>query len=228
MKRMTRTISSFGVLLALATAGSAAAQTETGRGWQVELTGLSTRSTTASFDGSESSSGYGLGLEYRISPRFGVELDLLSSELEDRMSFSFFDEELLTIESSLQMTPVLAGLNVHLTPGRRADLYVGPVLGLIRYDDIELEFRGDFLEGATVPVQRVETEDGFAWGARLGVDVPIGRRGLFFTASATYLKAEVEVSSFAGEIGEDGEIVGGDSSFDLDPFVTQLGFGYRF
>jgi hypothetical protein len=143
------------------------------------------------------------------------------------MSFGFFDQEFLTIESSLRMTPVLAGLNIHLTPGRRADLYLGPVVGLVRYDDIEIEFRGDFLGGEVIPVQRVETEDGFAWGARLGVDVPIGRRGAFFTASATYLKAEVEVDGFDDPEGEDVEDFGS-SSFDLDPFLTQIGFGYRF
>lgn len=224
MNRMTRTISSLGILCALATGSHAAAQTRTDRGWKVELTGLSTQSTTGSFDGSEGSGGFGLGLEYRMSPRLGVQLDILSSQLEDEMSFGFFDEDFFTIQSSLRMTPVLAGLNVHLTPGRRADLYVGPVLGLIRYDDIELAFSGDVLEGEVVPVQRVRTEDGFAWGARLGVDVPIGGRGAFFTASATYLKSEVEVEGFDDPEVEDF----GSSSFDLDPLVTQLGFGYRF
>lgn len=223
MNGMTRTLSSLGIFLTLATGSQAAAQTE--RGWQVELTGLATRSTAGNFDGSESSSGFGLGLGYRISPRLGVELDVLSSKLEDRMTFGFFDDQLLTIESSLRMTPVLAGLDFHLTPGRRADLYMGPVLGLVRYDDIELEFGGDLLEGETVPVQRVQTKDGFAWGARLGVDVPLGRRGAFFTASATYLKAEVEVEGFDDpEIGEAEDF----GSFDLDPFLAQIGFGYRF
>lgn len=224
MNRTTRTISSLGIFFALATGSHAAAQTQTDRGWKVDLTGLATQSTTGSFGGSEDSGGFGLGVEYRMSPRLSVELDILSSELEEEMTFGFFDEEFFTIQSSLQMTTALAGLNVHLTPGRRADLYMGPVLGLIQYDDIELEFSGDLLEGEAVPVQRVRTEDGFAWGARLGVDVPIGRRGAFFTASATYLKAEVEVDGV-----DDPEVDDfGSSSFDLDPFVTQIGFGYRF
>src|SRR5690349_14559769 len=139
MTGMTRNISRLGILLALATGSHAAAQTRTDRGWQVELTGLAAQSTTGSFGGYESSAGFGLGLDYRISPRLGVELDVLSSELEDEITFGFFDEA-LTIETNLRMTPVLAGLEVHLTPGRRADLYLGPVLGLMRYDDIEIEF----------------------------------------------------------------------------------------
>jgi outer membrane protein W len=54
------------------------------------------------------------------------------------------------------------------------------------------------------------------------MDIPMGSRGTFFTLGATYLKAEVETS----EVGEDGVEV--DSSFDLNPFVVQAGFGYRF
>lgn len=226
MTRMTRNLGSLGILIAIATGSHAAAQTRTDRGWRVELTGLSTLSTTGSF-GLESSGGLGLGLEYRISPRLGVELDVLYSELKDEITFGFFGEESLTIESSLRMIPVLAGLNVHLTPGRRADLYLGPVLGLMRYDDVEIELRGDILEGEAVPVQHLKTRDGFAWGARLGVDVPIGPRGAFFTASAAYLKAEVEMDGFEGDEIDDSDDFGS-SSFDLDPFVTQVGFGYRF
>ena len=221
MTRTTRTISSLGILIALATGSHATAQTRTEPGWQVELTGLSTQPTTGSFGGA---GGFGLGLGYRMSPRLSVELDLISSEIEDQISFGFFGDEFFTIQSSLQMTPVLAGLNVHLTPGRRVDLYMGPVLGLIRYDDIEIEVSGDLLEGEIVPVQRIETKDGFAWGARLGMDVPIGRRGVFFTANVTYLKAEVEVDGFEDDDFDDF----GSSSFDLDPLVSQLGFGYRF
>jgi hypothetical protein len=74
MKPITRTLTGLGILFALATGSPAAAQTD--RGWKVELTGLSTRSTTASFDGSESSAGFGLGIEYQFSPRLGVEVDV--------------------------------------------------------------------------------------------------------------------------------------------------------
>lgn len=218
MNRKARFVSNLGLVLALATAGQAAARQD--RGWSASLAGVSTRTTGG--EDTASSLGLGLDIKYRISPRLGVALDVSSGELENELEFDFFDTE-FTLESSLRATPVLARLDWHLTPTRRADLYVGPVFGLVRYGDMEVELRGDGLE-EEMELMDAKVDDGFAWGAHIGVDVPIGRRGAFFTAGATYLRAEVETEGL-----EDPEVEGGgDFSFDLDPFMTRIGFGYRF
>lgn len=221
MKRPIQTLGIFGILLALCTVHPAAAATDTG--WSFELTGGSVQS--ASELGLDSSPGFGLGLEYRASRRLGVQLDVLTSEIDSDIGFEFFDLDLLVLESNMRMTPVLARLDVHLTPDRKVDLYLGPVLGYVRYGDIKTEVRSDFL-GEALSVGRVRTRDGFAWGGQIGMDVPLGSRGTFFTVKATYLEAEVETIEELDDVDEgDVEV---ESGFDLDPFVVQAGFGYRF
>lgn len=221
MRHIMKTAASLGILFTLATAGQAAAQTD--RGWQIALSAASMQSTSG--DDLASALGVALDLGYRISPRFGVGLEIATGELESELEIDFFDAGLFAIESKMRATPVLARLDWHLTPGRRADLYLGPVIGQVRYGDVETEIRGDVLGGETVPVERLETKDSFAWGAHIGVDLPIGNRGAFFTAGATWLQAEVETEGF--DDPEDFED-GGDFDFDLNPLIARVGFGYRF
>lgn len=219
MNRMMQTISSLGIVLVVCAGSQAAADS----GWGLEVTGGSVQSASAL--GLDSSPGFGLALEYRASRRLSVQLGVLTSELNSDFGFEFFDLDLLVIESSLRMTPVLAQLDVHLTPDRKVDLSVGPVLGYVRYGDLKTGVRSDFLGNEPISLSRVRTRDRFAWGGRIGLDIPLGSRGTFFTVGATYLEAEVETAEEIDELGEEGGI---DSSFDLDPLVIQAGFGYRF
>jgi outer membrane protein W len=140
------------------------------------------------------------------------------------VGFDFFGVDVFTFETSLRMTPVLAQLNWHLTPGHKVDLYVSPIAGWVRYGDLNVRLRGAAVDGGEVLVDHVQTKDGFTWGGRIGFDVPFGERGLFFTAAATYLKATVkpDVSAIDPESESQPE------NFDLDPFIVQAGFGYRF
>jgi outer membrane protein W len=71
-----------------------------------------------------------------------------------------------------------------------------------------------------VVVDRVKNQDGFAWGAHLGLDVPFGSRGFFFTSDATYLKATVKPDSPSAAAGA--------LDLDLDPVIVQVGLGVRF
>ncbi len=214
MKRTIQTAGTLGIFLALFAVSPATAADDTG--WNLKLTGVAAQATG---DGSSDTSfGAGLGLEYRASRRLGVEFSILTTELEDEETFDFFGEE-TTIEESLRMTPVLAKLNLHLTPDRKADLYLGPVVGRMVYDDFEIEVRsaGESARG------RIGTKDDWAWGAHVGVDVPVGDRGAFFTAGVMWLKTEVEIETDPEDEEEEGDV-----SFDLDPLVAQVGFGYRF
>lgn len=220
MNRMIKTLSRLGIVLVVC-AGSRAAAADSG--WGIEVTGGSVQSVSEL--GLDSSPGFGLALEYRASRRLGARLGVLTSEIDSDIGFEFFDLDLLVLESNLRMTPVLAQLDVHLTPGRKVDLYLGPVLGYVRYGDIKTEVRSDLLGNEPISVGRVRTRDGFAWGGQIGMDVPLGSRGTFFTVKALYLQTEVETIEEIDDPDEDGEI---DSSVDLDPLVIQAGFGYRF
>ena len=215
MHRTVSTVFSLGIALILLAAGEAVADDPAG--WRLKLSGISAQSTAG---GSlDPSFGGGLGIEYRATRRLGVELSLASVELNDEAGFQFFGTELLVIESTVRATPLLAQLNVHLTPDRRADVYLGPVVGRLQYGDLEVEIRSDVL-GERLVAAPVETKDGYAWGAHVGLDVPFGARGAFFTAGVTWLRAEVETEGGGEEEG------GG--RIDLDPLLARAGFGYRF
>lgn len=214
MNRMMQTVSGLMIFSTFAAVSSAAAATE-GR-WQLKLSGVAAQSTSG---GSQDSSfGSGLALEYRASPRVSVELAAMTSVLTSRQEFDFFDERIV-VEQSVRTTPVLARLNLHLTPGRRADVYAGPVFGLLRNGDFELKIRGGFPPTDSV---RIPTKDSTAWGAHIGIDLPLGDRGWFFTGGATYLKAKLELDT--SDLDEED----GDTSTDLDPLFVQAGIGYRF
>jgi outer membrane protein W len=213
MKRIMTIVGSLVFLVLLAGGHSVAAADLSDLGWRLKLTAASLQSTGGG--GSNSSIGAGLGFEYRASEHFGFEVGAVSSQIKDELGFSFGDQD-LAIESSFRVTPVLARLNFHLTPGHKADLYLGPVAGWVRYGDIDVRVHvpgeGSFL------ADHVQNKSGFAGGAHIGLDVPIGTRGLFFTSDATYLKATVKPASSSD----------GASSFDLDPLIVQVGLGYRF
>jgi len=211
------TISGSLIFLAFLAGGhAAAAADQADPGWRLKLTGASAQSTGGG--GFNSSIGAGLGLEYRASEHLGIEVGAGSSQINNELGFSFFGEEDFTIESRLRVTPLLARLNFHLTPSHKGDLYLGPVAGWVRYGDLDVRVRVPG-EGS-LPADRVKNKDGFAWGAHIGLDVPFGSRGFFFTSDATYLKATVKPSS--------GSAAEGAQDFDLDPVIVQVGLGYRF
>jgi outer membrane protein W len=215
MNRIMMTISATFVILAFL-AGPAAAADPSEPGWRLKLTGASIQSTGGG--GFNNTIGGGLGFEYRVSDHLGIEVGAVTGKVDDELGFDFFGEEAFSIETSLRVTPVLARLNFHLTPGHKADLYLGPVAGWVRYGDIDVRVRVPG-EGSVL-ADHVENKDGFAWGGHIGLDVPFGQRGFFFTSDATYLKATVKPS--------DKSAAGGATDFDLDPLIVQVGIGYRF
>jgi outer membrane protein W len=211
MNRTILTAGAIGLFLSFLSLHPATAADDTG--WRLKLGGVAAKPLLGDGD---LAFGGGVGLEYRASRRLGVELSASTAEIEEEFTFGFFDDS-VTIGTALRMTPVLAKLNVHLTPDSRADLYLGPVAGRVMYGDFDVTVHSSF-DGETVRGS-VKTEDDWAWGAHIGVDVPVGDRGLFFNAGITWLKAEVEI--------EDPE-EGGTFTSDLDPVIAQVGFGYRF
>jgi outer membrane protein W len=221
MSRTTTAILSQTLLIAIAWLAGAAAPAAAENAWQLKLSGVSAQSTAGG--GSNSSLGGGLALEYRATPRIGVELGALTTDFESETSIDFFEVSIVT-ESDLRITPLLARLNVHLTPGRRADLYLGPVAGYVLMSDLTQRFTVPGLELEAIGVDfEIPTEDQFTWGAHVGLDVRLGRGNSFLTAGATYLDLPLEVQA----IGIPEEAVETIST-DFDPLVVHLGYSYRF
>lgn len=217
--------------LAAALAAAFAAPAAAGDGWQFQLSGVYAESTAAG--GTDGSFGAGLAAEYRLTPRLGIELGALTAELEDETRVDFLGVFEATARTSLGYTPILARLDFHLTPGRRADIRVGPVAGYVFFDDLTVRTTLEIL-GVPVPVTeeiRLRTDDQFTWGAHAGVDVRIGGADsrAFVSAGLTYLDLPVEVEVPAGGDGEiDGGIDFDTQRGDLDPLILHLGFGLRF
>lgn len=152
--------------------------------------------------------GFGAGVrgEYRFSRLYGVELSVLGAG-----SVEWYAGTAGSYVRVSAFAPVMAGFNFHLTPDRRVDFYVGPMLGLVRYSDVE--FRAAFGEVSTT----VAIENDFAWGAITGLEVPIGRRGWRVQGSLRYIETDIRDSG--GPISIDNE---------FDPLILSVGFGYRF
>lgn len=214
MDRNPITIPTLTLLLALA-AGAAAPAASDGP-WQLKVSGVSAQSTAAG--GDDSALGGALALAYRATPRLGVELSGLRTEFDKETSVQLFSTDFVS-ELDFRMTPILARLNVHLTPGRRADVYLGPVAGYVLLSEVSHRYRpGPLVDD--IPFE-MPAEDRFTWGAHAGLDVQVGR-GSSLTAGATWLDLplEVRVDNFTTQNGT--------FSGDFDPLILHLGYGYSF
>jgi hypothetical protein len=195
--------------------------------WQFRGAALGARATRG--EGSGTDLGFGLGLEYRLSPRLGIEVGALTVESEQRDGIDLFIAS-VTFESSYRITPLLARLNVHLTPDQGVDLYAGPVVGYVDVSDMMLRtsVRGVFVgeEFDDVVELRLEADDELAWGAAIGLDVPLGRGGSAVTFGVTYLSLPLSVDF--GIEGEDVPVGEFGVFEDVDPLLVHVGYSVRF
>ncbi len=106
----------------------------------------------------------------------------------------------------VMVTPWTAGVNFHLTPASRADLYLGGYLAYVFYGDLDIE-------GEKIPM-----DDEFTFGVVVGVDVPFRDSRWGFNASGRYLRTEAQPS----ESGPDSMALG------VDPYILQAGIAFRF
>lgn len=185
--------------------------------WRLRVSGVGAQSTGG---GSDPALGFGLGLEYRLSPRIGIEVGGLTAESEGEgtIDLGFYSP---TIQSSYRISPLLAGLSVHFAPGQRVDFYGGPVAGHVAVSDVTL--RLPICEVCAVVPQdvRLETKDQLTWGAALGLDVMLGQRGSLLTLGVTYLRLPLEIGDGPGDVF-------GSFLHDVDPLLVHLGYGVRF
>jgi outer membrane protein W len=204
-----------------AASNGAAAQEER---WHLRFSALGAQSTSGV--DTDPVPGFGLGLEYRVTPRIGIELGGLTVEPEAEERINLFIAD-FTLESSYRITPVLARVNFHFTPEGPVDFYAGPVAGYVDVSDVTLRLRVRGPFGDDSDEVELGADDELAWGAAVGLDVPIGGGRSFVTLGATYLRLPLDVD-LAIDNGEEDpqeefEVLG-----DPDPLVVHLGYGLRF
>lgn len=158
--------------------------------------------------------GFGLGGEYRISSRLGIDVGVLGAAAVD-IAFTEVGpgEWVWTEYETLTFTPITAGLDIHLTPNKDVDLYVCPMLAWIHYGGLEVHTHDGWSR------TRVEFDEDLGVGLSLGMDVPFGDRDRWsFSATLSHLESEL-----AGRDRNSGYRFG-----DYDATILGLGFGYRF
>ena len=152
-----------------------------------------------------SGEGLGLSLEYRFNERIGIEGGVDFAQLDSTFMFDL-DEAWETDSDDISMLTFLAGLNIHLSPDAKVDFYIGPVLGFVDLGSATYHVLGE-------THSRSYEADDFAFGAQIGLDVPLGGGGWGLHFGAKYLDLSADVR---------------DSEVDLNPFIGSFGFAYNF
>ena len=158
--------------------------------------------------------GVTVNAEYRFNRRLGLDLGLLAGGGMDVIgqdaTIGVVD---WTVYDTMSVTGLTAGLDIHLTPESRVDLYVCPVVALMQYGALVFE------AGPGGQWTGVDFDEDLAVGAGLGLGVPFGeRRSWSFNANLTYLASSLNGSDHGDLRTEE----------DHDLTMFGLGLGYRF
>ena len=148
----------------------------------------------------------GLEVERRFGDRFGLAVGVAYARLDLRAEVETGGHR-GSDRKSAGFVALTAGPTFHLTPRRRADVYLGPVVGVARLDAIDFRLVGEAV--------RIEFGTTFVWGIQAGVDVPFGRtRAWALHGGVRYLDVSFKPRRSAG--------------IELDPVVFSLGIARRF
>jgi outer membrane protein W len=153
--------------------------------------------------------GFGLDLEYMVTPNFGIEGTLLFADME--VHWMYDTEEVWEMgDQDADYQQITIGGNYHFTPASRVDFFAGAFVGFISYDAVS--FTG-------VDSNRVFTydfDDDVGFGLNAGVDIPFTECSPWiFTGGLNYV--------FTSADDQDSEL-----NPNIDPWIVTLGIGYRF
>ncbi len=213
-----------GLVLLLCALPGAALATE--KGWTLRFgaVGLSSELDNDSVGGfgrhtyaRDGSVGGGLGVsgEYRFSPRLGFEIGAMTAATVD-VNVAYPDAPYAS--NALTFTPIIVGLNIHLTPESKVDVYLGPLLAYVFYEDLNYssyDWNWDWQAPHHVDYG---IDNDFAVGANLGLDIRFGASNWMLTTGLKYLDTSVDARSHDGSRAE----------VEFDPVIFSLGAGYRF
>lgn len=154
-----------------------------------------------------SGGGIGVGLEYHVNDRVGLEGELQYVTLDSGFIIDL-GEAWEMGNDDMETYALFVGPNFHLTPNRRSDFYVGPFVALVSVDDPEFRLFG---VDETV---NFGSEVGF--GLKLGLDVPFGPSTPWaFHIGARYL--DLSLSGDSRRVPVD---------VSLDPLIGTVGLSY--
>jgi len=163
-----------------------------------------------------SASGYGLGLNFWLSPRISVAA--AASVVKPDANFSFFNT-LDTISSSqgLDLIPITGLLRLHFFRESRFNPYLGAGVGYVLFDDVS-----DIGDLADADVGAISFKDDYGFVGNAGIDLRFGRRfSLNVDAKYLPLKSDTEVTFVRGDFVQKQELT-------IDPLIVSAGIGINF
>lgn len=171
----------------------------------------------------DSKFGFGFAAEYQMSRRWGVEFSALTASPETQVTVTMVDPAAsVTAVDDQSFTPLSAGVNIHLTPKSRVDLYFGAFLAYVLYSDLTFQFQTILPANGTViridERVKIKVDDDIGVGALLGVDIPFGEGGWGVTGSIRYLDTDLDATD------EDGD----NQKISFDPLIATFGIKYSF
>lgn len=211
------------VALAAAPALAATAADPIETGWQIRFyaaaidmdhssAGLTRPAGATRHYGSDTGGGLGVNGEYRFSRRLGIDLGLLSGGSVGVEAHYRAGGTSWVSYDTLTFTPLTVGLDIHLTPGSRADVYVCPLVALIQYGKLET------YAGPNDLGTRIDFDEDIAPGLAVGLGVPFGQGRWSFQANITYLDSTLEGRATNGVRVSSG----------YDSTIFGAGVGYKF
>src|SRR5262245_48688033 len=138
--------------------------------------------------------GWTVGLEARVNQILGFEFDYVNATNDIEFGGDVIGE--------VEMQPLSATLNFHLIPTSIVDLYIGPTASYFIFDDVEIDSGGT-----------LETDDEFAYGASLGLEIGLGQT-FAILGGVRWLKVDLAPEG-AEEVA-------------VDPLFSRLGVALRF
>jgi opacity protein-like surface antigen len=158
--------------------------------------------------GIDDGSGFGLDLEFRLSPRLGLEGAVFVGDIDGTLVIEGPGPAMRDTQD-IGFEVFSVGANYHLMPDRRFDLAVGGFVANHYFDVVTF----DFPSGRS---ERLSFDADYGFGAKLGADVSLGRESNWVVgAELRYLLSILEAES-------------GGRDLDANPVVLSVGLGYRF
>ncbi len=148
--------------------------------------------------------GFQTSFEYMVTDKLGLEPALTLGNHDIEVSDAVVPDFDL---GDVDFFALMANLNFYVVQKDGLDLYVGPTVGMIFWDDFETDLFG--------PTQKVGTDDEFAYGVNAGLNVPFGGDKWAFSASLGYLIYELTLEDGTEDLG-------------IDPIQLKAGVSYKF
>ncbi|MCZ6508322.1 MAG: hypothetical protein O7A04_09795 [Acidobacteria bacterium] len=142
-----------------------------------------------------------------LTPAIGLAAGLLLGDIEG-VFMRDHREDWETDREDFGLLIVSAGPNFHFTPKSSVDLYAGPFVALVQFDDATFSALGD--------TQRIELDDQVKLGAQVGIAIPLGQNRWHFQAGVRYLDLSADSNDLNG------------FDIDISPTIFTIGLGYDF